>query len=163
MNWKYKSEQYLRESSLPYSIIRASGIIPFSAVNNTRKVEFSQCDQFSGRITRQELANVVTTVVETSSSTGKTFEVRRDESDSGLLGNIRSNWGDKQTNIDQLMRRLISDSDRTVNGLLPFPLAQDPPPPLTEEQTKVWYLVFFYVILPRTTYMVAFTGLGYFE
>ena len=66
---------------------------------------------------------------------GKTFEVRRDESDSGLLGG-RGNWGEKQTNFNILLGRLVKDEDRVVNGLSPFPVARDPPAPLTEEQVK---------------------------
>lgn len=136
MNWKFKAEEALRASGLPYTIIRASGIVPYSATNNTRKLELGQGDMFAGRITRNELATLVKEVLNNPRAVGKTFEVRRDESDSGLLGNPNSNWGDAQMNFNQLFNQLAVDSDRTVRGLPPFPFAQDPPPPPTQEQTQ---------------------------
>ncbi len=106
-------------------------------MNNTRKVEFQQTDCFAGRISRDELANIVYEVANSPHAVGKTFEVRRDESDSGLLGNPDSNWGNKQLNIPQLLKKLVLDNDRSVNGMPPFPIANEPPLPPTEEQTKV--------------------------
>ena len=136
LNWKYKAENVLRSSGLPYTIIQCSGIIPNTAVNNTRKVEFEQCDVFSGRITRNELSTLVTNVINNPYATDKTFEVRRDESDSGLLNNENSNWGKSQVNYNYLLKKLIKDEDRCIDGLLPFPTAQDPSPPLTPEQIQ---------------------------
>ena len=86
-------------------------------------------------MTRPELASLVNEVLNNPHAVGKTFEVRRDESDSGLLGG-RGNWGEKQTNFNILFRRLVKDEDRVVSGLSPFPVARDPPAPLTEEQVK---------------------------
>ena len=42
LNWKYKAEEALRASGLPYTIIRATGIVPYSVCNDTRKLEFEQ-------------------------------------------------------------------------------------------------------------------------
>jgi hypothetical protein len=136
LNYKYKAEEALRASGLPYAIIRSSGIVPYTVTNNTRRVELGQGDLFSGRVTRNELATLVTEVLNNPRAVGKTFEVRRDESDSGLLGGTTGNWGDVQTDFNQLFDRLVPDTDRTVRGLAPFPFAQDPPPPPTPEQTQ---------------------------
>lgn len=136
MNWKFKAEEALRASGIPFSIIRSSGIVPYTAANNTRLVEFGQCDMFSGRITRNELATLVNEVLNNPRAVGKTFEVRRDESDSGLLGGPSGNWGSVQTNFNKLFDQLVPDSDRTVRGLPPLPFAQDPPLPPTKEQTE---------------------------
>jgi hypothetical protein len=89
---------------------------------------------FVGRITRTELSNLVLTCLNSPYATGKTFEVRRDESDSGALG--QANWGVVQ-DLSALLRPLIRDTDRVLNGLPPFPFPADPPAPVTEERVKV--------------------------
>jgi len=78
----------LRGSGLPYSVIRATGLV--SADGNAlfsglRRLEGLQGDRIAGRITRTELACLVVAALESAYSEGKTFEVRRDETESGNL------------------------------------------------------------------------------
>lgn len=120
LHWKYKAEEHLRRSGLPYSIIRATGLVTAptaaesataanagastaEAVNPDVRSEFSikrrlqagQGDSMVGRITRDELAALTVAALNSPYATDKTFEVRRDESDSGLLSTATqpNNWG----------------------------------------------------------------------
>jgi len=144
LNWKYKAEETLRYSGLPYTVIRATGLIGNNAVNDTRKFQVFQEDNIAGRITRPELARVVSAVVTNPYSAGKTFEVRRDESDSGIIRRSASvdgaeaatgNFG-KEQDMFKTFRALVPDNERVVRGLRPFPLAKPPPPPVSEQRTK---------------------------
>ena len=100
LNWKYKGEQALRSSGLPYSIIRATGLVTVPRDSNSssgedsptsamlfspRRLQAAQGDSLVGRITRDELADLVLAALDSPHSAGKTFEVRRDESESGQL------------------------------------------------------------------------------
>jgi uncharacterized protein YbjT (DUF2867 family) len=37
LNWKYKGEAYLRSSSVPYTVIRACGLVPERAINKNQR------------------------------------------------------------------------------------------------------------------------------
>lgn len=179
MNWKYKGEELVRASGLQYGIIRAVGLMntpdPLLAANITggimggpmmvsdptqlllqpRKLDIQRGDVISGRIRRDELAMIVSKALQSSDVIGKTFEVRRDETPSGLLQG--TNWnhvqGDiysKEQDFTPVFRSLMYDADRAVgysytteeeeNGgeaqkrgrkyLPPFPYARDPFPAL---------------------------------
>ena len=70
-------------------------------------------------------------------SAGKTFEIRRDETESGRLSTSSSpnNWfgGEIKQDFARLFRSLVLDSDRVLT-LPPFPIAMDPPPPVSPER-----------------------------
>lgn len=56
MKWKLKGENYLRESGIPYTIVRPSGLLD----NNpplTKSVLLGQGDTFSGNIDRIVVGN----------------------------------------------------------------------------------------------------------
>mmetsp|Transcript_29539 Transcript_29539/g.40590 ORF Transcript_29539/g.40590 Transcript_29539/m.40590 type:complete len:479 (-) Transcript_29539:32-1468(-) len=164
LNWKYKGEEALRLSGLPYTVIRATGLVTSppaapadssntSSNSNTalfstvRRLEAHQGDTIAGRITRDELANLVAAALESPHSQGTTFEVRRDETESGKLSSPSepNNWGGLAANgeeqdLDILFRGLVKDSDRVAASswrrLPPFPIARDPPPPVTPERVQ---------------------------
>lgn len=76
-------------------------------------------------------------VLKSPYSNGKTFEVRRDESSSGLLGD--ANWGiststGKVQDMNFALRRLVRDADRVVQGMRPFPKGKLPDVALSEER-----------------------------
>ena len=165
MNWKFKGETALRLSGLPYSIIRATGLVSAPAVPDSTDIfstprrlqvcnifltlkltekqylhhnfvgQAAQGDTLAGRITRDELAGLISASLDSPHAAGKTFEVRRDESDSGTAfckhhhnnhtiltavytaGKLPSaegmnNWGEQ--NFDSLFRELVPDSDRIL-------------------------------------------------
>eukprot|EP01038_Epipyxis_sp_PR26KG_P004040 gene4040-5781_t len=159
LHWKYKAETALRKSGLNYSIIRATGLAstPLLPTNTTtastatsindamnllatpRRLEFHQGDTISGRITRKELAALVGVVLASPYGTNKTFEVRRDETESGKLPSdqMKVNW--PKQNLHLNLRSLILDADRSLGSsykpLLPFPVAGFPPSePLSKER-----------------------------
>lgn len=149
MNWKYKGEVHLRQSGLPYTILRSTGLVPTAAFSieeqERTSFEYSQGDIFSGRITRYELAKVILDILDSPYSVGKTIEVRRREAApealaAGPPGTPVSSDPivpaiSKATNT--ILSRLVKDADRSlVIGLPAFPPALDPSAPLSEEKTK---------------------------
>jgi hypothetical protein len=151
LNWKYKGEEALRLSGLDYTIIRATGLVSptkpdentlataqSSILHSKRRLEVSQGDNISGRITRDELAELVTATLDSPFASGKTFEVRRDETESGRvidkknilsnfilssLGKISTstepnNWesGRLGQDFNKLFRSLVKDSDRILSN-----------------------------------------------
>lgn len=159
LNWKYKGEEALRLSGLPYSVIRATGLVTSPAVDSNsttsnalfaavRRLEAHQGDTIAGRITRDELANLVAAALESPHSQGTTFEVRRDETESGKLSSPSepNNWvlsaekKEPEQDWDILFRGLVKDSDRVAASswrrLPPFPIARDPAPAVTPERVQ---------------------------
>lgn len=171
LHWKYMAEEALRFSGLDYTVIRATGLATAPAapaegsdglegtppskdhiLRSKRRIEAAQGDSLSGRITRRELAEVVAASLDNAHSSGKTFEVRRDETESGKLvstENDTNNWGVRYgstysggQNFNTMFRGLQKDIDRSVSDgvspcLPPFPCAQPPPSePLPEERVQ---------------------------
>jgi uncharacterized protein YbjT (DUF2867 family) len=60
LNWKYKAETHLRATGLPYTVLRACGLVPDKAVNGTaRRLQAGQGDAITGTLTRADLAAAV--------------------------------------------------------------------------------------------------------
>ena len=190
LNWKYKAEQALRSSGIPYTIVRATGLAtgapaPVTStaaaaiaagddskcsdrdaqlLSSRRRVQASQGDTVAGRITREELADLIIASLDSPYSAGTTFEVRRDESDSGLFSTVDApnNWsgiaptmtasGVEVQNFDSLFKTLVKDENRNVVGMVsfapsapeftpqvqlpPFPVAMDPAQPVSAERVQ---------------------------
>lgn len=93
-----------------------------------------------------ELAQLVASVLDSPDAVGKTFEVRRDETESGKIATEGkpNNWNhDMYNNNRKILRSLIKDSDRSsvnicgnLNTLPPFPRASDPPGDVSEERKR---------------------------
>ncbi|KAG5179544.1 NADH:ubiquinone oxidoreductase complex I [Tribonema minus] len=122
LNWKFKAETALRTSGVPYAIVRAAGLLPGAKGDGPRLLQLGQADRFSGRITRAELAKAVAATLNSPHATGKTFEVRRDESEDAA-------GVDPLPTLPAQLAALVPDRDRAVRALPPFPAARDPPPP----------------------------------
>lgn len=146
LNWKYKAECHLRQSGLPYSIIRSTGLVPTPIIDRAEQeqsfVDLFQGDYVSGRITRFELAKTIVKVLNSPYGVGKTFEVRRREAPPKEIASPAPSGGDPVVpeiakDLNTQLRRLVSDADRPLApGLFPFPPANDPPAALSEEKTK---------------------------
>jgi hypothetical protein len=87
-------------------------------------------DRISGRISREELASVVVAALGLPAATGKTMELRRQES-ADAAGKVMSD-GDRL----RLFLGVVEDRVRTRAGLEPFPMPAPPPAPVTEERKK---------------------------
>jgi len=127
LNWKYKAEELIRESGLGYTIIRPCGLLPEKLAKEQPVVKLQACqgDEISGRLSRQDLAEVIVFSLNSDTLLGKTFELRRDEAEDSL---------GVPTKMNTIFRSLVKDSNRVEQGLLPFPKVSDPPPPLTKEE-----------------------------
>jgi uncharacterized protein YbjT (DUF2867 family) len=71
--WKRKTEQLIRQSGSPYTIVRASWL------NNNKggklRIRAEQGDQGDGNITREDVAEVMVQTMNFESAKGKVFEV----------------------------------------------------------------------------------------
>jgi uncharacterized protein YbjT (DUF2867 family) len=73
LNWKFKGEQALRTSGVPYTILRPGGLVNTPA--NEFAVVFAQGDTTGGRISREDVAQVCIAALQTPDALNKTFEV----------------------------------------------------------------------------------------
>jgi uncharacterized protein YbjT (DUF2867 family) len=73
LNWKFKGEQALRASGVPYTIVRPGGLVNTPA--NQFAVVFAQGDTTGGRISREDVAQVCVAAIQTPGAINKTFEV----------------------------------------------------------------------------------------
>lgn len=81
LNHKYAGECAVRASGLRYSVVRPTGMVdtmPAEAPAVCR-LEADQGDVISGRLTRDEVADVVVAALGSPEAVDKTFEVRRSE------------------------------------------------------------------------------------
>ena len=126
LNYKYDGENAVRASGLPYAVVRPTGMSDDAGASGPALLEMSQGDKISGKISREEVAMVVSSALSMSAATSKTFEVRRSEA------------GDAQgkspsfSDILQLYLVIEKDDNRTRRGIPPFPSPAPPPPPVTE-------------------------------
>ena len=72
MKWKLRGEDALRESGVPYTVVRPGGLVNTPGGN---QVSFGQGDTLSGRISREDLASVCIAALRQPAALGKTFEV----------------------------------------------------------------------------------------
>ncbi len=75
LQWKLKGEDFLRASGLPYTIIRPGGLL--DDPGGKEKLAVSQGDkpEFSGRISREDVAEVAVQALNQPAARGVTFEV----------------------------------------------------------------------------------------
>ena len=82
--WKRKAEQLIQESGNPYTIVRASWL------NNNKggkqRIFAEQGDQGDGKITREDVAEIMVQSIYFESAKGKIFEVYNDK------GTPITNW-----------------------------------------------------------------------
>mmetsp|Transcript_11177 Transcript_11177/g.16738 ORF Transcript_11177/g.16738 Transcript_11177/m.16738 type:complete len:674 (-) Transcript_11177:260-2281(-) len=130
LNWKYKGEEALRESGLPYSVIRPTGL---TSLNETTDfaLDVVQGDSISGQISRKEVASVVAAALGSTAATGKTVELRRSEARNSV-GVV----GTDQTRLIKQLQGAVADSDRHLVGLPIMAKAVDPPLALSPEKQE---------------------------
>jgi uncharacterized protein YbjT (DUF2867 family) len=73
LDWKFKSEEVLRESGLKYTIIRPGGLLETN--NHQRTLAFGQGDKLMGMISRSALAETCWQALQYPQSECATFEV----------------------------------------------------------------------------------------
>jgi len=75
--WKYKGEEALRASGVPYTIIRPGGLV--NTPGGEFSVVFAQGDSTTGRISRQDLALICIAALQEKAAINKTFETYSSE------------------------------------------------------------------------------------
>lgn len=78
LRWKFKGEEALRSSGVPYTIVRPGGLI--NAPAGEAGIVFRQGDTEAGTIARADLARVCVAALGSSDALNKTFEVNSDKS-----------------------------------------------------------------------------------
>jgi uncharacterized protein YbjT (DUF2867 family) len=73
LKWKFKGEEALRESGVPYTIVRPGGLT--NAPGGETGVVFQQGDKEAGAIPRADVAKVCVAALESSDALNKTFEI----------------------------------------------------------------------------------------
>ena len=73
LKWKAKGEAYLRESGVPYTIVRPGGLT--DDPGGQKGIEFLQGDEGSGRIPRADVAAVMVAAVDNRDALRKSFEI----------------------------------------------------------------------------------------
>lgn len=77
LKWKLKGENHLRDSGLTYTVVRPGGLT--DDPGGEHGIIFEQGDTISGRISRDDVAEVCVQALTNSHAYGKTFEIIGDE------------------------------------------------------------------------------------
>jgi uncharacterized protein YbjT (DUF2867 family) len=75
--WKFKGEEALRMSGVPYTIVRPGGLV--NTPGGEFSVIFAQGDTTGGRISRQDLAQICIAALQEETAINKTFETYSSE------------------------------------------------------------------------------------
>ena len=75
--WKFKGEEVLRASGVPYTIVRPGGLV--NTPGGEFSVIFAQGDATGGRISRQDVALICVAALQEKSAINKTFETYSSE------------------------------------------------------------------------------------
>ena len=79
--WKFQGEEALRNSGVPYTIVRPGGLI--NAPGGTEGLVFAQGDTTAGRINREDVALICIAALDNPAAIGKTFETYSTEEAGG--------------------------------------------------------------------------------
>jgi uncharacterized protein YbjT (DUF2867 family) len=72
LTWKFKGEEALRSSGVPYTIVRPGGLV--NTPGNQDAVVFAQGDTTTGIISREDVALICIAALQSSAAVNKTFE-----------------------------------------------------------------------------------------
>ncbi len=78
LQWKFRGEEALRSSGVPYTIVRPGGLI--NDEGGKKAVVFAQGDEGTGAIPRADVARVCVAALGTPAALNKTFEVNSGKS-----------------------------------------------------------------------------------
>jgi uncharacterized protein YbjT (DUF2867 family) len=72
LNWKFKGENALRDSGVPYTIVRPGGLV--NTPGGEQALVFAQGDKSTGRISREDVALICIAALKQPAAINKTFE-----------------------------------------------------------------------------------------
>lgn len=126
LNWKYTGETAVRASGMPYTVVRACGLVT-EDLDTDFVLQACQGDNVSGKISRAEVGAVLAAALEAPSAVAKTFELRRgDPATADYQQDLASG---------ELFMPLCADTERGRVGLKPFP-APGPPMGMPDDERK---------------------------
>ncbi|KAI0561623.1 Complex I intermediate-associated protein 30 mitochondrial [Gracilaria domingensis] len=115
LNWKLAGEDSLRVSGIPYCILRPTALTEEETVGLNRLV-FDQGDNITGRVGRDDVADLILKAFDTPGLTNVTTEVAIAEDDVENLGTA-----------DERIKRLTPDEEES-RSFAPFPYVPDSKP-----------------------------------
>ncbi len=91
--WKFKGEEALRASGVPYTIVRPGGLV--NTPGGEDALVFAQGDTTSGRISREDVALICIAALQTPAAINKTFETNSTEEEgqndwAALFGSLQA-------------------------------------------------------------------------
>ena len=76
--WKFKGEEALRNSGVPYTVVRPGGLV--NKPGGEKAVVFAQGDEAAGAIPRADVAKVCVAALDSPDALNKTFEINSGKS-----------------------------------------------------------------------------------
>jgi uncharacterized protein YbjT (DUF2867 family) len=78
LTWKLRGEDTVRESGIPYTIIRPCAL---TEEPGGKALVFEQGDNIRGKVSREDIAELCVEVLKQPKATNLTFEVKEEEKD----------------------------------------------------------------------------------
>ena len=86
LNWKFKGEEVVRSSGIPYTVIRPCGM---TEQPGGQALIFDQGDNIKGIVSRDDIAELCVKVLEENLACNKTFEVKGDKDNQATAENLQ--------------------------------------------------------------------------
>ena len=99
LNWKFKGEEVVRSSGIPYTVIRPCGM---TEQPGGQALIFDQGDNIKGIVSRDDIAELCVKVLEENLACNKTFEVKGDKDNQATAENLQ-----------QLFNALVPDGKKS--------------------------------------------------
>ncbi|NES25252.1 MAG: NAD(P)H-binding protein, partial [Symploca sp. SIO3E6] len=87
LTWKLRGEDALRESGVPYTIIRPCAL---TEEPGDQALVFEQGDNIRGKVSREDVAQLCIELLEQPQACNLTFEVKEDSN-----GSLPTDWGNR--------------------------------------------------------------------
>ncbi|MEB3341880.1 CIA30 family protein [Okeania sp.] len=94
LNWKFKGEEVVRSSGIPYTVIRPCGM---TEQPGGQALIFDQGDNIKGLVSRDDIAELCVKVLEENRASNTTFEVKGDRENQASYENWEKSFNSLET------------------------------------------------------------------